>query len=90
MHLQLVLPDSQSLRASFSLSHSRDWVACVVSSNVSLGLDIEVNDSTRDVLGISQLVFHPNEHLWLWCTAGGCARCRLFIISGARGRPYIS
>jgi len=61
----LVLPDSQSLRASFSLSHSREWVACVVSSSVSLGLDIEVKDATRDVLSISQLVFHPDEHRWL-------------------------
>jgi 4'-phosphopantetheinyl transferase len=63
---ELVLPDSQSLRASFSLSHSRDWVACVLSSSVSLGLDIEVKDATRDVLSISQLVFHSNEHFWLW------------------------
>jgi 4'-phosphopantetheinyl transferase len=62
---QLVLPDPPSLQPRFSLSHSRDWVACVVSSNVNLGVDIEVNDPRRDVLGISQLVFHPNEHLWL-------------------------
>jgi 4'-phosphopantetheinyl transferase len=63
---ELVLPDSPSLRPRFSLSHSRDWVACVVSSSVGLGIDIEVKDPTRDFLSISQLVFHPNEHLWLW------------------------
>ena len=34
---QLVLPDSQSLQPSFSLSHSRNWVACVVSSSGTLG-----------------------------------------------------
>ena len=62
---QLVLPDSQSLQPSFSLSHSREWVACVVGFSVHLGVDIEVNDPTRNVLGISEFVFHPNEHRWL-------------------------
>ena len=61
----LVLPDSRSLQPSFSLSHSREWVACVVSFRIHLGIDIEVNDPTRDVLGISEFIFHPNEHRWL-------------------------
>jgi 4'-phosphopantetheinyl transferase len=50
---ELVLPDAQRLRARFSLSHSREWVACVISPNVTLGLDIEVSDPSRDILGIS-------------------------------------
>ena len=58
----LVLPDSHSLQPSFSLSHSREWVACVASFRIQLGIDIEVNDPTRDVLGISKFIFHPNEH----------------------------
>jgi 4'-phosphopantetheinyl transferase len=62
---QLVLPDSQMLQPHFSLSHSRNWVACAVSAGAKLGIDIEVNDPTRDVLRISQLAFHPNEQLWL-------------------------
>jgi 4'-phosphopantetheinyl transferase len=97
---QLVLPHSQSLRASFSLSHSRDWVACVVGHNVTLGVDIEVNDPTRDVLGISELVFHPDEHRWLlpqidsarlsafyhlWCT-----REALYKLMFALGRETVS
>jgi 4'-phosphopantetheinyl transferase len=61
----LVLPDSQRLQPSFSLSHSREWVACVVSFRIHLGIDIEVRDPTRNVLGISEFVFHPNEHRWL-------------------------
>ena len=96
---QLVLPDSQSLRASFSLSHSRDWVACVVGPNVILGVDIEVNDPTRDVLGISQLAFHPDEHRWLlpqidtarlsafyhlWCT-----REALYKLMSSLGRQTV-
>lgn len=62
---QFLHSDSQNFRLGFSLSHSRQWVACVVGSNVSLGMDIEVNDPARDILGISQAVFHPNEHRWL-------------------------
>ena len=62
---RLVLPDSQNLQPCFSLSHSRDWVVCAVSSEVTLGVDIEVNDPTRDIVNISELAFHPNEHFWL-------------------------
>lgn len=62
---QLVLPDSQSLRPSFSLSHSRNWLACVFSSSGTLGVDIEVNDPTRDIFGMSHLAFYPEEHVWL-------------------------
>jgi 4'-phosphopantetheinyl transferase len=61
----LVLPDSQHAIPNFSLSHSRNWVACVVSCDLTLGLDIEVNETARDLNGISELVFHPSEHLWL-------------------------
>ena len=61
----LVLPDSQHASPNFSLSHSRNWVACVVSCDVTLGLDIEVNETARDTTAISELVFHPSEHLWL-------------------------
>jgi 4'-phosphopantetheinyl transferase len=96
---QLVLPDSESLLPSFSLSHSRDWVACVVGPNVTLGVDIEVNDPTRDVLGISELVFHPDEHCWLlpqidsarlsafyhlWCT-----REALYKLRSSLGRQRV-
>ena len=74
---KLVLPDSPSLQPRFSLSHSRDWVACVVSSSVGLGMDIELKDPARDFLSISQLVFHPNEHLWL-CAQPKVARVAAF------------
>lgn len=96
---QLVLGDSESSPPSFSLSHSREWIACVVGPNVTLGLDIEVNDSTRDVLSISQLVFHSDEHRWLlpqidsarlsafyqlWCT-----REALYKLMSALGRETV-
>jgi 4'-phosphopantetheinyl transferase len=61
----LVLPDSQHASPNFSLSHSRNWVACAVSCDVALGLDIEVNETARDINAMSELMFHPSEHLWL-------------------------
>jgi len=62
---QLVVRNERYLQPVFSISHSRDWVACVVSSNVALGLDIEVESPDRDIIGISQSVFHPQDHGWL-------------------------
>jgi 4'-phosphopantetheinyl transferase len=62
---QLVLPDARSARLSFSLSHSQDWVACAVSLDVTLGVDIEFNDPTRNTLEASHMAFHPDEHIWL-------------------------
>jgi 4'-phosphopantetheinyl transferase len=62
---RLVLPDSQSAQPSFSLSHSGNWVACAVSSSVNLGVDIELNDSTRNIFEVSHMAFHANECLWL-------------------------
>jgi 4'-phosphopantetheinyl transferase len=62
---QLTHPAEQSLIPYFSLSHSSDWVACVVSSNATVGVDIEVIDPSRDILASSRLAFHPEEHLWL-------------------------
>jgi 4'-phosphopantetheinyl transferase len=61
----LVLPDPQPASPNFSLSHSRHWVACVVSRDVTLGLDIEVNETARDTNAISEWVFYPSEHRWL-------------------------
>jgi 4'-phosphopantetheinyl transferase len=62
---QLVLPDSQNAQPSFSLSHSGDWVACAVGSSVNLGMDIELNDPTRNIFEVSRMAFHPNEYFWL-------------------------
>lgn len=62
---QLIFRSRQRLFANFSLSHSREWVACVTSSDATLGVDIEVVDSSRDVVGMSEIAFHPSEHAWL-------------------------
>lgn len=61
---QLIFPESDcSLK--FSLSHSRNWISCVVSANAMVGVDVEVNDPSRDFVTSSQLVFHQNDYLWL-------------------------
>src|SRR5512145_2110741 len=56
---RLVLPGAPNLHPSFSLSHSRDWVACLIGRGAALGLDIEVNDAARDLDGIGEIAFQP-------------------------------
>jgi len=62
---RLVLPDALKFHPNFSLSHSRNWAACVISCGAVLGLDIEVNDAARDLDGIGEMVFHPSAFAWL-------------------------
>lgn len=62
---QLTFPSQNYLVPHFSLSHSGHWIACVTSSQATLGVDIEVHDPSRDIIGISELAFPPREHSWL-------------------------
>ena len=41
----------------FSLSHSGHWIACAVSRQTALGLDIEVMNAKRDVLALARQAF---------------------------------
>lgn len=43
--------------AYFSISHSGCWVACALSTESPLGLDIEVCDPRRDVLALARQAF---------------------------------
>jgi 4'-phosphopantetheinyl transferase len=45
----------------FSISHSGRWIACAASTETRLGLDIERIDPTRDVLGLAQQAFAPED-----------------------------
>lgn len=96
---RLVIPDSETVQPSFSLSHSGNWVACAVSLDVILGVDIEFNDPTRNIFDVSHMAFHANEHLWLlrqseaarlsafyqlWCT-----REALYKLMSALGREAV-
>ena len=59
----LDLPDSAHI--GFSISHSGRWVACAVSAESMLGLDIEVVDSGRDLHALAQQAFEPDAIAWL-------------------------
>jgi 4'-phosphopantetheinyl transferase len=52
---RLALP--AGTRAGFSISHSGPWVACAVSADTALGLDIEVRDETRDLAALAGQAF---------------------------------
>lgn len=62
---QLILPHSHNATPAFSLSHSGKWIACAVSSDNFLGLDIEIVDPKRDLIGIGRSVFRLEEIAWL-------------------------
>ena len=62
---KLFIDRSPDLAANFSISHSGNWVGCVLSTDVVLGFDIEVNNPGRNILGLSEAAFHQQEHLWL-------------------------
>jgi 4'-phosphopantetheinyl transferase len=61
----LRLPETAASHPSVSLSHSRGWVACAVSADTPLGLDIEMHDASRDLMALSQAAFSALEHGWL-------------------------
>ncbi|MDR1312065.1 MAG: 4'-phosphopantetheinyl transferase superfamily protein [Burkholderiaceae bacterium] len=52
------------------LSHSGERVACTVSRDTVLGLDIETRDDTRDISGISRLAFHAEERTYVETRTG--------------------
>jgi 4'-phosphopantetheinyl transferase len=58
---RLTLADAARPVPFFSLSHSADWVACAVSRDTPLGLDIESMDVTRDVLALAAAAFDTAE-----------------------------
>jgi 4'-phosphopantetheinyl transferase len=62
---QIRFPGANSLRPNFSLSHSREWIACVVSREAKVGIDVEVNDPRRNFSMLSEAVFHFQDHRWL-------------------------
>jgi 4'-phosphopantetheinyl transferase len=45
----------------FSLSHSGGWIACAVSGQTALGLDIEVMNPERDLMALSEQAFDADE-----------------------------
>jgi 4'-phosphopantetheinyl transferase len=68
---RLSLRDAKARQPNVSVSHSRDWVACVASCEAALGLDIEVNDPARDIQAISEMVFPASALSWLSSRSDG-------------------
>lgn len=53
----------------FSISHSREWVACGIRTDARIGLDIEVIDRQRDVLALAAHSFNVQENTELHALA---------------------
>jgi 4'-phosphopantetheinyl transferase len=49
----------------FSLSHSADWIACVISRDTAVGIDVEVINPARDIAALSHAAFTADECAWL-------------------------
>lgn len=45
----------------FSIAHSGRWVACAVSTQTALGLDIELRDGSRDLAALAAQAFDADE-----------------------------
>lgn len=48
-----------------SISHSGPWVACAVSADMALGLDIEQIDAGRDIVALAEHAFSAEQNAWL-------------------------
>ncbi len=58
---RLVLPSRPEV--GFSISHSGRWVACAISMQTALGLDIEMRDPSRDLDALAAQAFEADETL---------------------------
>lgn len=56
-----LLIDEGGFRASFSLSHTRGMVACAVTADADVGVDVECVDRDVDTAGIAARFFAPAE-----------------------------
>lgn len=58
---RLTAPVLKGAQPGFSISHSGRWVACAVSAQTALGLDIEMKDGTRDLDALAAQAFDSGE-----------------------------
>ncbi|MCR5053876.1 MAG: 4'-phosphopantetheinyl transferase superfamily protein [Lachnospiraceae bacterium] len=63
----------------FSISHSEDVAACVVSDEGNIGLDVQKMNKRSDPLKIGKRFFHPDEYTLLSSTDDEEARRLLFF-----------
>src|SRR5262249_31749995 len=57
--------DLQARDLSFSLSHTRGCVACAITCNAPLGVDVESIDQSQHVQEIADRYFSEREAVWL-------------------------
>ena len=57
----LVSPVVKGGMPGFSIAHSGRWVACAVSGQTALGLDIEMRDAGRDLAALAAQAFDARE-----------------------------
>lgn len=57
----LVSPAVKGSTPGFSIAHSGRWVACAVSAQTALGLDIEMRDGGRDLAALAAQAFDARE-----------------------------
>ncbi|USX22497.1 4'-phosphopantetheinyl transferase superfamily protein [Oxalobacteraceae bacterium OTU3REALA1] len=57
----LVSPVVKGGMPGFSIAHSGRWVACAVSAQTALGLDIEMRDAGRDLAALAAQAFDARE-----------------------------
>lgn len=55
----------------FNLSHSGDWVLMAVGKTELIGIDIETLRGARDLCGIAERYYHPQEYSQLQSLQGG-------------------
>jgi 4'-phosphopantetheinyl transferase len=72
------LRDAGDFRASFSLSHTRGMVACVVAASADVGVDVESIDRDVDAAAIAARFFAPEEAAQLMTLEPDARRDRFF------------
>ena len=69
---RLAAPLQKGAPPGFSIAHSGRWVACAVSAQTALGLDIEMKDATRDLDALAAQAFDSAE-MAQWARLQGLA-----------------
>jgi 4'-phosphopantetheinyl transferase len=82
----LVFPELPGL--GLSISHSGRWVACAVSLDAPVGLDIERIDATRDVVAIAEQAFGAEAAAQL-AALDGAGRLQAFYRRWCRYEAHI-
>lgn len=62
-HRLVLDPHQTGLHAS--LSHSQDWVACILANTPHCGVDLEQRQANPRYMAIARRFFHDDEYRWL-------------------------